>query len=54
MEIDVEHFLKIKLRLNQIMAENTGKTSEQVKTDSERDHWLTAEAAMEYGIVDMI
>lgn len=54
MEIDVEHFLKIKQRLNQIMAENTGKTSEQVKTDSERDHWLTTESAMEYGLIDMI
>ena len=54
MEIDIEHFLKTKQRLNKIMAENTGKTSEQVKADSERDHWLTAEEALEYGLIDMI
>ena len=39
MESDVEHFLRIKQRLNKILAENTGKTPEQVKLDSERDHW---------------
>ena len=38
MEIDVEHFLKIKQRLNKILSENTGKPVEQVKADSERDH----------------
>ena len=54
MEIDVEHFLKIKERLNKILAENTGKTPEQVKTDSERDHWLTAEEAKDYGLVDKV
>ena len=37
MESDVEHFLRIKQRLNKILAENTGKTPEQVKLDSERD-----------------
>ena len=54
MEIDVEHFLKIKQRLNKILAENTGKTPEQVKADSERDHWLSAEEAKEYGLVDKV
>lgn len=54
MEIDVEHFLKIKQRLNKIMAENTGKTPKQIKADSERDHWLTAEEAMAYGLIDSI
>jgi len=54
MEIDVEHFLKIKQRLNKILAENTGKTLEQVKTDSERDRWMTAEEAKEYGLVDKV
>ena len=54
MEIDVEHFLKIKERLNKILAENTGKTPEQVKADSERDHWLTAEEAKDYGLVDKV
>ena len=54
MEIDVEHFLKIKQRINKILAENTGKTEEQVKADSERDHWLSAEEAKDYGLVDKV
>ena len=54
MEIDVEHFLKLKKRLNQILADNTGKDPEQVKQDSERDHWMLAEEAREYGLVDKV
>ena len=54
MEIDVEHFLKIKQRLNKILSENTGKPVEQVKADSERDHWMLAEEAREYGLVDKV
>ena len=54
MEIDVEHFLKIKQRINRILAENTGKTPEQIKADSERDNWMIAEEAREYGLVDKV
>ena len=54
MESDVEHFLRIKQRLNKILAENTGKTPEQVKLDSERDHWMTADEAQAYGLVDKV
>ena len=54
MESDVEHFLRIKQRLNKILAENTGKTPEQVKLDSERDHWMTADEAQVYGLVDKV
>ena len=54
MEIDVEHFLKIKQRLNKILSENTGKPVEQVKADSERDRWMIAEEAREYGLVDKV
>ena len=54
MEIDVEHFLRIKERLNKLLAANTGKTPEQVKADAERDHWLMAEEAREYGLVDKV
>ena len=54
MESDVEHFLRIKRRLNKILAENTGKTPEQVKLDSERDHWMTADEAQAYGLVDKV
>ena len=54
MEIDVEHFLKIKQRLNKILSENTGKSEEQVKQDSERDRWMSAEEAKDYGLVDKV
>ena len=52
MEIDVEHFLRIKKNLNEILASNTGKTAEEVKAASERDHWMTAEEAKKYGMID--
>ena len=54
MEIDVEHFLKIKQRLNRSLAENTGKAPEQIKGDSERDNWMSADEAKEYGLVDKV
>ena len=54
MESDVKHFLRINQRLNKILAENTGKTPEQVKLDSERDHWMTADEAQAYGLVDKV
>ena len=36
------------------MAGNTGKTAEEIKAASERDHWMTAEEAKEFGLVDKI
>ena len=54
MEIDVEHFLRIKKNLNEILANNTGKTPEEIKDASERDHWMTAEEARDFGLVDKI
>ena len=53
-QIQAERILKIKKRLNQILAENTGKTPEEVKADSERDRWLSAEEAQAYGLVDKV
>ena len=41
-------------RMNRILAENTGKTPEQVKLDSERGNWMIAEEAKEYGLVDKV
>ena len=49
MEIDVEHFLRIKKNLNEILANNTGKTAEEIKAASERDHWMTAQEALDFG-----
>ena len=54
MEIDVERFLKIKERLNGILADNTGRSLEEIKRDTERDHWFTAQEAKEYGLVDQV
>ena len=54
MEIDVEHFLRIKKNLNEILAQNTGKTAEQIKEVSERDNWMTAQEALDFGLVDKI
>jgi ATP-dependent Clp protease protease subunit len=53
-EIVAKQILKTKENLNRILAENTGKPIEQVALDTERDNWLTAEDALEYGLVDKI
>ena len=52
MEIDLQESLRIKHRLNEIMAKNTGQKVETIKIDMERDKWMTAEQAKAYGIVD--
>lgn len=53
-QIAAEHILRTKKKLNEILAKNTGKSVEQVTADTERDNWLTAEEALEYGLVDRI
>ena len=53
-QIQAEQILKIKNRLNAILAKNTGKSVEQVAADCERDHFMTAEEAMAYGLVDRV
>lgn len=53
-QIQAEQILKTKARLNKILAENTGKTVEQIERDCDRDHWLTAEEAKEYGLIDQV
>ena len=54
MQIHVERMLKIKQRLNQILAENTGKDLDVSRNDTERDNFMTAEEACAYGIVDKV
>lgn len=51
-EIVAENILKIKKRLNTILSQNTGKPLEVVERDTERDHYMTADEAKEYGIID--
>ncbi len=53
-EIAAENILKTKKRLNEILAENTGKPVEQVALDTDRDHYMTAQEALEYGLIDRI
>lgn len=45
---------KSKQRLNRILAENTGKTVEEIIVDTERDHYMTADEALQYGLIDKI
>ncbi len=52
MEIDLRESLRIKQRLNEIMANNTGQKIEKIKQDMERDYWMTATEAKKYGLVD--
>ena len=52
--IHAEYITKIKNKLNRILAERTGQPLEKVMADTERDHFLSAEEALEYGIVDEI
>lgn len=49
-----EHLQKSRQRLNRILAENTGKTIEQIAIDTERDHYMSAGEALAYGIIDKI
>ncbi len=53
-EIDLRESLRIKKLLEEIMAGNTGQPAERIHEDMERDKWLTAAEALEYGIVDRI
>ena len=53
-KIQAEHILKIKAKLNAILSKNTGKAIEQIEKDTDRDNYLSAEDALEYGLVDKI
>jgi len=52
--IHAEYILKIKKRLNTILAQNTGKPLEVIEADTERDNFKSAQEAMEYGLVDKV
>ena len=53
-KIQAEQILRIRDNLNRILAENTGKSVEQIALDTERDHFMTAEEAREYGLIDQV
>ena len=53
-QIAAEHILQTKKRLNRILSENTGTPLEVIERDTDRDNWLTAEEAVEYGLIDAV
>jgi ATP-dependent Clp protease protease subunit len=54
MENDLKEFLRLKVTLNEILAKNTGQKLETIKKDAERDYWMSAKEALDYGLVDSI
>ena len=52
--IHAQHILDIKKRLNEILAKNTGQPLEVIERDTERDNFMTAQQAMEYGLIDKV
>ena len=53
-KIHTENLIKTRERLNKILSDRTGKPLEQIMQDTERDHYMTAEEALEYGLIDEI
>lgn len=53
-EIRVKHMLELKQRLNSIISKHTGKPIDQVEVDCDRDHFMTAAQAKDYGLVDQV
>lgn len=53
-EIQANEILRLRDKLNDILAHHTGQSVEKVKDDTERDYWLTAEDAVAYGLVDKV
>lgn len=53
-KIAAEHILKTKRKLNAILSQNSGKPVEQVERDTDRDNYLSAQEAMEYGLIDKV
>ena len=53
-QIAAENILKTKKKLNEILAANTGKSYEQIAADTERDNYMSAQEAVEYGLIDSI
>ena len=54
MEISVRQILELKKELYEILAQHSGKSIEEIEKDSDRDFWMRAEAAQEYGLIDEV
>ncbi len=53
-KIHSDHLVRIRQKMNEMLAANTGKSLEQIQIDTERDNYMTAQEAMDYGIVDKV
>ena len=53
-KIQAEHILKIRKKLNEMLAKKTGKSIEVIERDTDRDNWLSADEAKEYGLIDKV
>ncbi len=53
-KIHSDHLIRTREKLNKILSEKTGKPVEQIEHDTERDNWMTAQEALEYGLIDGI
>ena len=53
-EITAKEILKLKDELYQIISEKSGKSIEQIRKDADRDHWMTSQEALEYGMIDRL
>lgn len=53
-KIQADHILKIKQKLNRILAENTGRPLAEIERDTDRDNYMSAEEAQQYGLIDKV
>ena len=53
-EIAANHIIRLKKRLNEILANNTGKKVTDIQKDTDRDNWMTADEALKYGLIDKV
>lgn len=53
-QIAAEHILRTKKRLNEVLSANTGKPYDVIAEDTERDNWMTADEALDYGLIDSV
>ena len=53
-KIHADHMIKTREKLNKLLSDKTGQSIETIERDTERDHWMTAEEALKYGLIDGI
>ena len=54
MKIAADEIIKTRERLNRLLSQNSGQPLEVIERDTERDHWMTAEEAKTYGLIDEV